>query len=159
VPLLTCTSAPTEDEVTQDTARGAAVADAREIHEVMEQAGHGFGGASGWRTLPPEARAATITSHYGTAGSAGTAGATLILTTGGEWILQHPGWYDDFAHTERVLTDPALITRARTLLAGGDRDSTYHDQLTYWYTVRVHTTQTHHAQPNNDTPEVADGGP
>lgn len=110
--------------------------DAREIHEVMEAATRVQPARPGWSELPEAERLGMIRRRYG---SSARDGGSLILTRTDIAYYQHPGYNaDDYHRTERVITDHAIIRRARAVLAQGDRTRTYRQMLDYRYDIETY---------------------
>jgi hypothetical protein len=111
---------PTPAETAEDEAAAAYRRDAQEIHDLMDNAGKLTGARAGdhWTPVPDREQEGSI---YATAGTTAYHAGTLILTTDGQVIWQHPGWYDDYIRSEGITTSTELVTRVRAVLAGGDR--------------------------------------
>ncbi|OLZ51629.1 hypothetical protein BS329_15290 [Amycolatopsis coloradensis] len=124
---------PTAEEQAADDAERAAHADAVEIHQIIEAATRGGDITQGWNGIEDSQRVGVIRCWYGTGER--NPGGTLIFTTDERVVLQHPGYYDDYLHTERVSTDPELVARVRAVLAKGSRQREHVDQLIYEYEV------------------------
>ena len=111
---------PTAEEVSDDAARAAELADAEEIAAVAEAVRKGV-------DYLPESQAGTRR----TAAAAGRIGITtgttsygdgeVTLTEDGQVIWYHPGYYDDYRASEGATSDADLAARVRAVIAGGDR--------------------------------------
>jgi hypothetical protein len=127
---------PTAEEVSADEADRAAVADATEIHQLVQAVSRAGAAVAGWSHIDPDTVVGVIETWYGSSGMDHRSG-TVTLTRDEQVIFQHPGYYDDFVHTERVLTDDALVARVRAVVAAGPRTCLYPDQTVYRYEVSV----------------------
>ncbi|MFD4406701.1 hypothetical protein ACFWPH_28460 [Nocardia sp. NPDC058499] len=127
---------PTIDELSADEAERAAAADAAEIHQFVNLLSRAGAAVAGWSRIDPDTVVGVIEAWYGSGGMGHRSG-TVTLTRDEQVIFQHPGYYDEFVRTERVLTDPALVARMRAVLAAGPRKCLYPDQTVYRYEVSV----------------------
>lgn len=127
---------PTIEELSADEAERAAVADATEIHQFVEMLSRAGAAEAGWSRIDPDAAVGVIEAWYGPSGMEHRNG-TVTLTRDEQLIFQHPGYYDEFVRTERVLTDQALVARMRAVLGAGPRTCLYPDQTVYRYEVSV----------------------
>ncbi|KAA1250686.1 hypothetical protein F0Q45_08305 [Mycobacterium simiae] len=123
---------PTAEERSADEAERAERADAAEIHDIVTELSHTGDVALAWTTIDDAMRVGIICRRYG---SSLQSGGTLVLTTDDRLIFQHPGWYDDYIQTERVVLDPDLVARVGAILARGNRTRMHADQMNYYYEV------------------------
>jgi hypothetical protein len=128
---------PTAEETTADEAEAAYRRDAAAIYHLFEETPKLTGARADdqWTLIPANEQAGSI---HASAGSTAYAAGTVILTTGGRVVWQHPGWYDDYVRSEGTSTDPELADRVRAILAGGPRRRVYRDrQVPVDYDVRI----------------------
>lgn len=141
---------PTDEERAADAEKAAVTADAEDIHKLMKSAGRLTAArAASWTRIPGEQIAAIITTSQGS--GLRFQGGTLTLTTDNRVVWQHPGYYDDYIHTEGISDDPELVARVRAILAAGSRKRTTLDggQLPTYYEV---TTVHYHQADEGDDP-------
>lgn len=146
---------PTEEEREADAAAEAERADAAALHKLITDAHHSGDASAGWSVIPADERVASISRASGTVQR--FANGTLILTTQGVVVWQHPGYYDDWLRTEiRWPADSDIAERARSLIEQGPRTRLYFDQLTHEYYVRVEDAPSAPA-PDEPMPEDSSG--
>lgn len=132
---------PTEAERERDAARERERADARQVHELMEDAARltaarAVEDGAGWAVIE---QAGCITGFAGTPGTSSFKTGTLILGRDGTVTWRHPGYYDDYIRTEGTSSDPELVARVRAVLDGGNRTRAVADQLIHTYVIEVDT--------------------
>lgn len=129
---------PTAAERAADDEHAAQLADAAALHRLVEDVARSDHGQldGSWSAIPDQHRAGEIRCTYGTVGRHD--GGRLILTTSGELLYQHPGYYDDYRRTQRTLAvDDGLVDQARVLIDQGARMRRHTDQMLYDYEVIV----------------------
>lgn len=112
----------TPEESAADREAEAEEADAAELAAVMTEAAEGCTGVTDFTP----AGGPQILLRYG---STAQDGGRIILD-GDRAIYRHPGYYDDYLRTERIITDPALVARVRDLIERGPR-TRQHKQDTF----------------------------
>lgn len=113
--------AATPQETAADAAEQAERQDATTVADLVDSIQASPGPVVDRMTaIPDKERVGTIevSSGMGTYIPAGT----LTLTVDGRVVWQHPGFYDTWDATERILTDPELVAAVRRVLAGGTRE-------------------------------------
>lgn len=130
---------PTEEEAAADAAEAAELAAAQQVHDLMTSATTLTGATAGgtWTPIPDEEIAGKIESEAGTGER--FASGRLILTRDDRVVYQHPGFYSDYVRMEGISTDPDLVARVRSVLAGGTRRASglTGGQLPTYYAVTV----------------------
>ncbi|WP_435113774.1 hypothetical protein [Nocardiopsis synnemataformans] len=127
---------PTEDEAREAAELEAARADAAALHALLEDPRWiGAPASTEYSDVPPEDQVGVVLCVSGLARTRHPNG-TVVLTRDGRLLLRHPGYYDSYIATERVVTDAELVGRARSLIEAGARTRTYVDLLEYDYTVQ-----------------------
>jgi hypothetical protein len=126
---------PTDDERAKDAKHAAEIEDAAELNALIEDINKPAAPRQEeWTPIPDENKAGQITVNRGTTQFFD---GTLTLTRDGRVIWQHPGYYDDYRHTESVSTDPDLVDRARRLIAAGNRERSHPGMQVAHFTVTV----------------------
>ncbi|WP_028479072.1 hypothetical protein [Nocardia sp. CNY236] len=131
---------PTAQETAEDDAARADMTDATTLRQLVEEVRRTGAATQGWTTIDDADRVGVITCWYYSMMHEHRDG-TLILTRNGRAVFQHPGWYDDYIPTERVVTDPDVIARVSAAIEAGDRTRHAHDgQMSYRYQVTGNPT-------------------
>ncbi|MCI2421109.1 hypothetical protein MOQ72_27065 [Saccharopolyspora sp. K220] len=146
---------PTEQENADDAERATTLADAAALHQLVDEVARSDQGqlSGEFSTIPDQQRAGEIRCTYGTVGRHN--GGRLILTTAGDLVYQHPGYYDDYQRTQRTLNGGDLVDRARALIERGPRTRVHIDQMYYDYEVIV-TTPGAEPETSRDTAATDD---
>ncbi|WP_225731035.1 MULTISPECIES: hypothetical protein [unclassified Nocardia] len=126
---------PTPQETAADAAARAEAEDAAEIHRFVDSVFRTGEVTGDWHPISASDEVGAIVCTYGEMGN--YSAGTIYLTGDGRVVYQHPGYYDEYIHTERTITDPAMVDRMRTILAQGPRERSAGDQIPYWYKVNV----------------------